>query len=184
MATNAVDSMEHGADSGTANLERKRPHNVISRDGASNTDTAYSTPRKRAKHAGKLGHQDHRDFVPGGASFSTSAVPVEEAQDNDETLSGSEVFEGPESDGAEQQKALIEGRRLIIGGVPPNTTEDHLNEFFKGYSVYVTIHLSQSSILMLTVARIYGFLIAMAISPKWTLLHRKRRFSWTANLPW
>ena len=52
-------------------LERKRSHDP---------DSAHSTPRKRAKQAGKLGHQDVRDFVPAGGSFSTTAVPIDQAE--------------------------------------------------------------------------------------------------------
>ena len=147
MATDASDPKEQDHDSGTATLERKRPHNVTSRDDASNLGSASSTPRKRAKLAGKLGHQDVRDFVPVGASFSTSAVPIDEAQDSgddssqvesildSETLSAYEAFGVSGFDGAEQQKALIEGRRLLIRDLPPETTEEHLKQFFKGYSM-------------------------------------------------
>lgn len=147
MATDAGDPKEQDPDSGTATLERKRPYNVTSRDDASNLGSANSTPRKRAKFAGKLGHQDVRDFVPVGASFSTSAVPIDEAQDSgddssqvesnldSETLSTYEASGVSEFDGAEQPKALIEGRRLLITDLPPDTTEEHLNQFFKGYSM-------------------------------------------------
>ena len=147
MATDAGDPKEQDPNSDTATLERKRPHNSTSCDDASNSGSANSTPRKRAKLAGKLGHQDVRDFVPVGASFSTSAVPIDEAQDSgddssqvdskfdSETLGAYEAFGLSEFDGAEQQKALIEGRRLLIRDLPPDTTEEHLNQFFKGYSV-------------------------------------------------
>lgn len=147
MATDAGDPQEQDPDSGTAILERKRPHNLISRDDASNLGSANLTPRKRAKFAGKLGDQDVRDFVPVGASFSTSAVPIDEAQDSgddssqvesnldSETLSAYEASGVSEFDVAEQPKALIEGRRLLIRDLPPDTTEEHLIQFFKGYSM-------------------------------------------------
>lgn len=150
-ATNAADPMEQDTDTHTATLERKRPHDVVSRDDASNAGSAHSTPRKRAKHVGKLGHQDVRDFVPVGGSFSTSAVPVDEAQDSGddgsqaeiglkaETFSDDEVFKVSESNVAEQEKALTEGRRLFIRDLPSDTTEEDLKQFFKGYSMWVTV---------------------------------------------
>lgn len=150
MATNAADSMEQSTDSPTATLERKRPHNVVSRDDSSNAGSAHSTPRKRAKHAEKLGHQDVRDFVPVGASFSTSVVPVDEAQDigdddsqaeislKAEILSDYEALEVSESDVAERENALVEGRRLFIRDLPPDTTKEDLKHFFKGYSMWAT----------------------------------------------
>lgn len=150
MATTATDSMDEDADSGTATFERKRPHDVLSRDDASNAGSAHSTPRKRVKYATKLGHQEIRDFVPVGASFSTSAVPVEEAEDSGdegfqaetspktENSSNYEVVETSDSDAAEQEKALVEGRRLFIRDLPPDITEEDLKQFFKGYSVWVT----------------------------------------------
>ena len=130
---------------------RKRPHEIVSRDDASNAGSAHSTPRKRVRHAGKLGHEDVRDFVPVGASFSTSVVTVDETQDggNDgsqaetslmaEALSGYGVFKASESDVAEQEKALVEGRRLFIKDLPPDTTEEDLKHFFKGYSMWAAM---------------------------------------------
>ena len=147
MATLGADSKQQDTDPGTATLERKRSHGVISRDDASNTDSAHSAPRKRAKKVAKLGHQDVRDFVPVGASFSKSVVPVDEVQGSDddgsqadielqaENLSDDELSRVYRSDGAEQQKALAEGRRLLVGDLPLDTTEEDLEQFFKGYSV-------------------------------------------------
>ena len=134
MATSAAAPMEQNLDSCSATIERKRPHDVIISDGSSITGSAHSTPRKRAKRVEKLGHQDVRDFVPVGATFSTSVVPVEEAQDIGD--GGSEVYLDPESDvlsdhgsfkvsgphGAEQNKALVEGRRLLVENLPSDTT--------------------------------------------------------------
>ena len=151
MPTDAADPMEEDADSGTATFGRKRPHDVISRDDASNAGVVHSNPRKRAKHAGKLGYQDVRDFVPVGASFSTSAVPVDEAENSghegsqaetslkSEDLSDHEVFKVSESDVAEQENALVGGRRLLITDLPPDITEEDLKQFFKGYSMWVTM---------------------------------------------
>ena len=147
MSTNAADPMEHDTDLGTATLERKRPQSVVSRDDASNIGSAHSTPRKRAKRAARLGPQDVRDFVPVGASFSTSVVSIEEVPDSghdssqEETnltaklLSDDEVLRASGLEGADQGKALVEGRRLLIGDLPPDTTEKHLKQFFNGYSV-------------------------------------------------
>lgn len=150
MPTNAADPIDEDADSGTTTFERKRPHDVVSRDDASNAGSAQSTPRKRVKYAGKLRHQEIRDFVPVGASFSTSAVPVEEAEDSGdegfqagkspkaENLSDYEVVEVLESDIVEQGKALVEGRRLFISDLPPDVREEDLKQIFKGYSMWVT----------------------------------------------
>lgn len=147
MPTNAADPIDEDADSGTTTFERKRPHDVVSRDDASNAGSAQSTPRKRVKYAGKLRHQEIRDFVPVGASFSTSAVPVEEAEDSGdegfqagkspkaENLSDYEVVEVLESDIVEQGKALVEGRRLFISDLPPDVREEDLKQIFKGYSI-------------------------------------------------
>ena len=82
MATNAADPMEQDTEPRTASFDRKRPHEVSSNDAASNTGRGHSTPRKRSKRAGKLGDQDVRDFVPVGASFSKSAVLVDEIPDS------------------------------------------------------------------------------------------------------
>ena len=106
MATNAAGSVDDDdIDSRIATLERKRPNDVISRDDASSPGSAHSTPRKRAKHAGELGHQDVRDFVPVGASFSTSAVPVEDAPNSSDD--GSQANRNPYSEALSDQSALI-----------------------------------------------------------------------------
>ena len=153
MATDAAfDPTEQDPNSATSTLlERKRPHDV---DDASNTVTAHSTPQKRAKKSGKPGYQDVRDFVPVGATFSTSVVPMEEVRDNSdddgsrvetdqdsEGLSDVELLGVVEENGVEEQKALVEGRQLLIRDLPPDTTEEHVNQFFKGYSMWVTMSL-------------------------------------------
>lgn len=194
MATNAADPMEEDTKSRTT-LERKRPHDAISRDDASNAGSAHSTPRKRAKHAGKLGHQDVRDFVPVGASFSTSVVPVDESQDSGDDGSQSEIspkaerssnhefIEVTQHDVAEQEKALVEGRRLVIGDLPPDTTKEDLNQFFNGYTMYVIVLTSRSLVLTFHKARIYGFLILWAKTLNLSLMHRTRIFPWTVVCP-
>lgn len=145
MATNAADPMEQDTEFRTATLQRKRAHDVVSCDDASNAGSAHSTPRKRARHAEKVGHQNVRDFVPAGASFSTGVVPVDEALDGDddgsqagispkaETLGEYEVSNVSESEIAEWEKALVEGRRLIIRNLPLDTTEKDIKQFFRGY---------------------------------------------------
>ena len=153
MATDAAfHPREQDPNPGTPTLlERKRPHDV---DDASNTVTAHSTPRKRAKKAGKPGHQDVRDFVPVGATFSTSVVPMGEVRDSSdeegsrvemdqdsEELSDVELLGVLEENRVEEQKALVQGRRLLIRGLAPDTTEEHLNQFFKGYSMWVVVSL-------------------------------------------
>ena len=158
MATDAAfDPREQDQNSATPTLlERKRLHDV---DDASNTVTAHSTPRKRAKKTGKPGYQDVRDFVPVGATFSTSVVPMEEVRDrsdddgsrvgmdqDSEGLSDVELLGVLEESGVEEQKALADGRRLLIRDLPPDTTEEHVNQFFEGYSMWVTV----SSFLVVT----------------------------------
>ena len=147
MATDAAfDPREQDPNPATPTLlERKRPHDV---DDVSNTVTAPSTPRKRAKRAGKPGHQDVRDFVPAGATFSTSVVPMEEVRnssDEDDSrvemdqdsggLSDVELLGVLQENDVEGQEALVEGRQLLIRDLPPDTTEEHVNQFFEGYSM-------------------------------------------------
>ena len=103
--------MEQDIDSPPATLERKRPHNVVSRDDASNAGSAHSTPRKRAKKAGKLGHQDVRDFVPVGASFSTIAVPMDQVEENGDEASQVEL--SPKAAGSYRDSpAVKEGKEI------------------------------------------------------------------------
>lgn len=100
--------MEQDSDS-----HHKRPHTLISRDDASNAGSAHSTPRKRAKQAGKLGHQDVRDFVPVGGSFSTAAEPIDEAKEHSDE--GSQVMLGP--------KAEKRGDHEIACGLSPQSVQ-------------------------------------------------------------
>ena len=149
MATDAAfDPTEQDPNSATPTLlERKRPHDV---DDASNTVTAHSTPQKRAKKSGKPGYQDVRDFVPVGATFSTSVVPMDNSDDDgsrvetdqdSEGQSDVELFGVVEENGVEEQKALVDGRQLLMRDLPPDTTKEHVNQFFKGYSMWVTVPL-------------------------------------------
>lgn len=83
MATTPMDTIDADTDSRTATFERKRPHDVATQDDNSNSGSAHSTPRKRKKHAAKLGYQDVRDFVPNGGSFSTDVCHLEEGNNDD-----------------------------------------------------------------------------------------------------
>ena len=151
MASDAADPMEQGIDSGTSTLERKRPHDVTFRDEAPNADSKPSTPRKRVKHPETLGYQDVREFVPVGASFSTSVVPLHEAQNSGDDgpqvgtsvkadiLNRHGISKVSGFDVAIQGKALVEGRRLLIRNLPPDTTEEDLKHFFEGYSMWATL---------------------------------------------
>ena len=107
MATNAADPMEQDTDPSTATFDRKRPHEVISNDAASNAGRGHSTPRKRSKRAGKLGDQDVRDFVPVGASFSKSAVLVDEAQDSGDD-------DGSQAETSDHEKVPLAGDSPLI----------------------------------------------------------------------
>ena len=63
-------------DSRTATFDKKRPLDVAVGEESLGAGSTKSTPRKRAKHAATMGHQDVRDFVPKGATFSTNAISV------------------------------------------------------------------------------------------------------------
>lgn len=102
--------MEQDSDS-----QHKRPHDLISRDDPSNAGSAHSTPRKRAKQAGKLGHQDVRDFVPVGGSFSTAAVPIDEAQEHIDQ--GSQVMLSPKAENR------IDHETEISEVIPPQSVQ-------------------------------------------------------------
>ena len=107
MATNAADPMEQDTEAPTATFDRKRPHEVSSNDAASNDGRGHSTPRKRSKRAGKLGEQDIRDFVPVGASFSKSAVLVDEIQDSCDD-------DGSQAETSDHAKVALDGESLMI----------------------------------------------------------------------
>ena len=74
---NSHDSVAHEADSRTATITTKRARDDTSLTGMSIDSSNQSTPRKRAKLGKKNEHRDLRDFVPKGASFSSSAVGME-----------------------------------------------------------------------------------------------------------
>jgi len=77
MATNIAEIPSEDIDSRTATFERKRPYDVATRDDSSNAGSAESTPRKRKKHAAKLGYHDPRDLMPNDASFKSDSAPIE-----------------------------------------------------------------------------------------------------------
>ena len=79
MEVNTANPTAWESDSRTATFQRnKRPRDLTVSDDLSNSGSANSTPRKRARRIGKLGHQDVRDFVPLGASFSSTPIPLDE----------------------------------------------------------------------------------------------------------
>ena len=144
MATNAADPTEQDTNSSAVTLDRKRPHDVVPRDDASNAGSTQSTPRKRARYAVKPGHQDVRDFVPVGASFSMSPVPVDEADDSSDHSSQAEtslmaekagdqvLLQTSESVVAEGEKALVEGRRLITSPRNHHNRSVKIEDRFEG----------------------------------------------------
>lgn len=88
MEVNTTSPAAWELDSRTAAFQRnKRPRDLTFSDDLSSSGSANSTPRKRARRVGKLGHQDVRDFVPLGASFSSTPIPLEEqAPGEDEAI--------------------------------------------------------------------------------------------------
>lgn len=149
--------MEEAEDSRSVTFERKRAHDVATRDDDSKASSAASTPRKRVKHAGKFGHQDVPDFVPVEGSFSTSAAPVDEAPGGDEgslQVEPSESAEADENDtreladGQEDDAAVCEGRRLYIGNLSDLATEADVRHLFRGYAMYVSISSSDQGLIV------------------------------------
>ena len=88
MEANPTNPTAGELDSRTAAFQRnKRPHDLTLSDDLVSSGSTNSIPRKRSRHIGKLGHQDVRDFVPLGASFSTTPIPLEEqALSEDEAI--------------------------------------------------------------------------------------------------
>ena len=79
MEVNTTNPTAWELDSRTAAFQRnKRPRDLTTSDDLSSSGSANSTPRKRARRIGKLGHQDVRDFVPLGASFTSAPIPLDE----------------------------------------------------------------------------------------------------------
>ena len=68
-------------ESRTAIFDRKRPIDEASLDESKDSGSTKSTPRKRAKRVERESHQDVRDFVPNGGSFSTIEFPLNQEQD-------------------------------------------------------------------------------------------------------
>ena len=62
-------------DSRTASFDRRRPHDQYTDGGIETSTSSQSTPRKRARRGRQTDGQDLRDFVPGGASFSSTDLP-------------------------------------------------------------------------------------------------------------
>ncbi|KAK4690590.1 protein AIR1/2, partial [Lecanoromycetidae sp. Uapishka_2] len=129
--------MDEGTDSRAASFERKRPFDLTTRDDNSNPGSAQSTPRKRAKRTGKLGHQDLRDFVPAGANFSQTATGLahsngDQGEDQDDAdYEDQEMLDelgsGPSEERSEEgEPTIIEGRRLRVGNLPEGTTVDDI----------------------------------------------------------
>ncbi|KAK3170618.1 hypothetical protein OEA41_002699 [Lepraria neglecta] len=143
MDTPTEGAMEGDTDSRTvATLERKRPYDLAIGDGNSNAGSVTSTPRKRAKYTGKLGHQDVRDFVPTGASFSSSAVPLDDVSASEgesvqlvASIKNEEVENDGFYDASEDDTPINEGRRLYIGNLSGDATVEDVRKFFSGYSI-------------------------------------------------
>lgn len=160
MTTNFADPIEE--DSRTATFERKRPLELVSHDNPSTAGSVPSTPRKRAKHTGKQGHQDVKDFVSAGGSFSASAAPLVAEQHND--IPNSPVHRSSFSQLQEQEgeresvfakghgynviskdrggepswdaiNSVTEGLRLFVGNLHFATKEEDVRKFFKGYTM-------------------------------------------------
>jgi len=102
MALDTAENQIEDVDSLTGTFERKRTHDVAIRENNSNAGSAQSTPRKRNKHAAKLGHQDVRGPVPSRASFTTKAAPLEEPHNGERcreeasnSMEAAETFTAP-----------------------------------------------------------------------------------------
>ena len=135
-------AMEGDTDLSSATLERKRPFG----DGNLNAGSVTSTPRKRAKYTGKLGHRDVRDFVPTGASFSSIAVPLDDMAASEgesiqlvASIKNEEVEDDYFSDGLEDDMPINEGRQLYMGNLSSDATAEDVRKVFSGYSMYVLL---------------------------------------------
>ena len=139
-------AMEGDTDSRTASLERKRPYDLAIGDGSLNAGSVTSTPRKRAKYTGKVGYQDVRDFVPTGATFSSSAVPFDDVSASEgesvqlvASIKNKEVDDDDSYYVSEDDTPIKEGRRLYIGNLSGNATVEDVRKFFGGYSMFVLL---------------------------------------------
>ena len=104
--------MDEDSDSRTASFERKQPHGDSDNDPSGDAASTHSTPRKRVKRRGKAGGRDLRDFVPVGGNFSTSTVPLDDADDNRSDVSSGS---GVEKNGG---VPLSQASRDLVGAAP------------------------------------------------------------------
>ena len=142
MEVNTTDPTAWELDSRTAAFQRnKRPRDLTLSEDLSSSGSANSTPRKRARHIGKLGHQDVRDFVPLGASFSSTPIPLDEqALGEDEaihvetSLGGEELrIHSSDQDIASQplqdvQNAITASEDNRLGSIIPSDTMVFVSE--------------------------------------------------------
>ena len=97
MEINTVNPTAWDLDSQTTHFHRnKRAHDLTIGDDHSSSGSANSTPRKRARRVGKLGHQDVRDFVSVGASFNSTPIPLDEQAPSEDEGMHVEPSLGPE----------------------------------------------------------------------------------------
>ena len=138
--------MDDVSGSRNANSERKRPHDVISIDDCSNTNSTNSTPRKRNKCFAKLGQQDVANAALTAGSFGTSPPHSEAAQDNkfdDARNEPSLPMEDQPVAGEDKEHTTDvataasgeEGRRLYVGNLPRAATEDDIRQLFNGFAM-------------------------------------------------
>ena len=80
MISSAISNMDEDTDSRTAAFERKRPHGASENDTHELATSGQSTPRKRIKRQDKAGGQDLGDFITVGGNFSTSTIPMDDAE--------------------------------------------------------------------------------------------------------
>lgn len=79
--------MDEDTDSRTAAFERKRPHGDPENDIRGVTTSGRSTPRTRSKRQDKAGGQELGDSIPVGGDFSTSTIPMGDADDSRSDMS-------------------------------------------------------------------------------------------------
>ena len=143
--------MDEEDDSRTAVFERKRPFESVTQDGTKDTSSTGSPSRKRSRHANKAEYQDLRDFVPVGATFSTTGRDLENVDedhlgddvgnsdnDDEENEAGESLGLNDQGNGSpihDIDAAIVEGRRLEIGNLPVGVTKTDIEKLFKGYSM-------------------------------------------------
>lgn len=79
--------MDEDNDSRTAAFERKRPHGDSENDTHGIITSSRSTPPKRIKRQDEAGAQELGDSVPVGGNFSTSTIPMGDADDSRSDMS-------------------------------------------------------------------------------------------------